>query len=204
MTTQTAIESTVYRDYETIYILRPTTKPADAEKTAARLADVVQREKATMTQVDVWGNRRLAYPIERHARGIFVYMRYVGFGPVVHEVERNLHRIDDVIRFQTVKLGDTENPAKLKVDPDDVKFVPVDDIGDDEDVTVEQRLGLPSPRPPRESSHRDDYEASGRDAEPVDADDVVAAEAAASAAPAAEPTAATPSKGEPEADKETK
>ncbi|MCA9581635.1 MAG: 30S ribosomal protein S6 [Myxococcales bacterium] len=132
------------RDYETIYILRPTTQPGAAEKCAQRIAEVIDREKGKLTKVDNWGKRQLAYPIERHSRGIFVHLRYLGQGGLVQELERNLRLVDDVIRFQTIVLGAGPEIADVAVDEEAVKFIPVEADDGNEVQTVEERLGLPT------------------------------------------------------------
>jgi len=144
--TQTAPRSLRTREYETIYILRPTTKPEDAERCANRVAEVVAREKGKLTKVDNWGKRRLAYPVAGHSRGVFVYFKYLGQGGLVQEIERNLRQFDEIVRFQTVLLGAGPEIETVAVNPDEVKFLAVDaDVGE-EVLTIEQRLGLPPDR----------------------------------------------------------
>ena len=132
------------REYETVYILRPTTTVADADKVAERVRDVMSHLGATLTNVDTWGKRKLAYEIQKHSRGVFVYLQYVGFGDVVAELERNLRLLDEVIRFQTVMTKDAVDPASVQVNDEEVKFNHVENEDDDEDPEREaaRRLGM--------------------------------------------------------------
>ena len=57
-----------------------------------------------LTKLDNWGRRRLAYPIQKNNRGLFVYTKYLGAGGVVAEIERNLRITDSVLRQQTIVL----------------------------------------------------------------------------------------------------
>ncbi|MCA9601290.1 MAG: 30S ribosomal protein S6 [Polyangiales bacterium] len=134
------------REYETIYILRPTAKPEDAERCASRVSEVITREKGKLTKVDNWGRRRLAYPIEGHSRGTFVYLRYLGEGGLVQELERNLRQFDQIVRFQTVKVGAGPEINTVAVDPEEVKFLPIESEEADEVLSAEERLGLPVDR----------------------------------------------------------
>jgi small subunit ribosomal protein S6 len=131
------------REYELIYILRPTVAPADAKKVAERVAEVVERRGAKLTKVDNWGKRRLAYPIEKHTRGIFIFVKIIGFNDVVAEIERNLRNFDTVIRYQTVVLEQTYDLAQVVVDPEEVQFREIE-VGQEEEPepTFEERLGL--------------------------------------------------------------
>ncbi|MCC7538758.1 MAG: 30S ribosomal protein S6, partial [Deltaproteobacteria bacterium] len=67
------------RAYETIYILRPDVDPDSASKVASRISDVVGRLEGKLVKVDQWGKRKLAYPVKKHARGVCVYVKYLGY-----------------------------------------------------------------------------------------------------------------------------
>jgi len=135
------------REYELVYILRPTVAPSEARKVADRITDVVQKRGAKLVRVDNWGKRKLAYPIRKMTRGIFVYVKLVGFTDVVAEIERNLRNLDDVVRYQTVRLEDVEDAGALEVDPEEVLFREIESSSEEEeDPTFEERLGMSSRR----------------------------------------------------------
>src|SRR5438067_12247 len=90
------------REYETIYVLRPDVDADGADKIGTRVGEVVGREAGRLTKVESWGRRRLAYDIAKHRRGVYVYLKYLGSGRTVSEVERNLRLSDGVIKYQTV------------------------------------------------------------------------------------------------------
>ncbi len=146
------------REYETIYILRPNVDNETAEKVVGRARDVVKRLGGTLTKLDNWGKRRLAYPIEKNRRGIFVYLKYVGFGDLVAELERNLRLLDEVVRFQTVLLREDIDPATVEVDPEEVQYLHVEDEDEPEDAETERARSLgmipraPRPERPAESA----------------------------------------------------
>lgn len=129
-------------EYETIYILRPNTSADEADKVAHRVADVLGRLNGTITKVDNWGKRRLAYTIKKFTRGIFVYVRYVAYNDAVAELERNLRMLDPVIRYQTIVLYKGIDPADIEIDPEEVKFLPIEETEDEEEPSFEQQLGL--------------------------------------------------------------
>ncbi len=134
------------REYETIYVLSPTTSKDASEKVAARVEEVLGREGGRLTLVENWGRRQLAYPVTKHTRGVYVYMKYTGNGSVVNELERNFRMVDDVLKFQTVKVRDDVNPAELEVDQEAVKFESIEPALEDEtEETLEQKLGLVEP-----------------------------------------------------------
>ncbi|MGB5282904.1 MAG: 30S ribosomal protein S6, partial [Polyangiales bacterium] len=151
MTTTTAAPVKRWaREYETIYILRPNVDNDGAEKVIDRAKDVIARLDGTLTKLDNWGKRKLAYPIQKNSRGIFVYLKYVGFNDLVPELERNLRLLDDVVRFQTVLLAEDIDPASVAVDPDEVQYLHVEeeDVTEDAELERARSLGM-APRAPR-------------------------------------------------------
>ena len=132
------------REYETIYVMRPTVNPDEADRIAGRLKDVIEGREGKLIRVDNWGRRRLAYPIAKATRGVFVYLRYAGFGDLVAELERNLRLVDDVVRYLTVQIKDEISLSELSVDPEEVQFRRLEEapLEDDAEQELAQRLGL--------------------------------------------------------------
>lgn len=141
------------REYETIYILRPDIDADSAERLGSRLADIVTREQGRLTKVETWGRRRLAYDITKHRRGVYVYLKYLGGGRVVSEVERNLRLTDGVLKYQTVLLRNDVEVEGVTVVEDEVKFerLELPPIEEERDESRERQLGLiePERRPER-------------------------------------------------------
>lgn len=130
------------REYETIYILRPNTDREKADDVAGKLNDAISSTGAQLTGIELWGQRRLAYPIAKHHRGIYVYVKYLGKGATVTEIERQLRLADSVIRFQTVNTRDNvplegSEKAEFGSVTFEVPFEP-----DEPELSVERELGL--------------------------------------------------------------
>jgi len=140
------------REYETIYIMRPAVDPDEADRVANKMSEVVQRLGGKVTKVDNWGKRKLAYPIKKATRGVFVYLKYLGYTEIVAEIERNLRMFDTVVRFQTVQVRDEVDPEQVAVDPEDVKFRRLEITEDEEEPGLEQRLGMIEEQVERRSS----------------------------------------------------
>jgi len=151
------------REYETIFILRPNVTKESSEGSSGRLTDVIAREGGTVTRIENWGRRRLAYPVARQKRGVYVYFKYVGAGGLVGEIERNLRMLDDVVKYQTVKIGDAPARDSIVVNAEDVKFEHVEPPPDAEgEDSLARELGLEDrPDRPEHRAHGfDDMEMS--------------------------------------------
>ena len=139
------------REYETIYILESSIDPDEADRVATRLKDIIGGRNGKLLKIDNWGKRKLAYPIRKSSRGVFVFLKYLGFEDMVSEVERNLRLLDPVVRFQTVVMKRDAKPEDYQIDPADLEFRRLEVSEEsEEELGIAQRLGLvDAPRPPR-------------------------------------------------------
>ena len=112
------------RDYETIFILNPESNTDVVDKVAGRCQDVIGRLEGKLLRAENWGRRRLAYPVRKNPKGIYIYLRYLGYQDLVHELERNLRMLDPVIKYLTVKVDEDVNPEARPVSEEDISFLP--------------------------------------------------------------------------------
>jgi len=169
------------REYETIYILRSDVDGESAERIQARVAEAVEREHGKLVKVEGWGRRKLAYPVGKQRKGVYVYVKYVGSGGLVAEVERNLKLQETVMKYMTVQTNDEVDLAALQVDPEEIKLGKLELPAEPEpEESREKQLGLidPGPDGPRGMRHADEEFAD---------DDVERADRGDREAPAARP-----------------
>jgi small subunit ribosomal protein S6 len=112
------------REYETIFILHPDSTSAAVEKIADRCIEVIDRLDGKLLRAENWGRRRLAYPVKKNRKGIYVYVRYLGYQDMVHELERNLRMLDPVVKYLTVKVDEDVDPSARPVREEDISFLP--------------------------------------------------------------------------------
>lgn len=147
--------TTSAREYETIYVLRPDAGREASENISTRVQDVISKQHGALTKVENWGYRKLAYPVKKHGRGVYVYLKYVGDGVLVAELERNLRIQDAVLKFQTVKISDEPVAA---AGAQEIEFEHLDVIEEPEpEDSLAKTLGL--------EDVRDDYRAMSEEPE---------------------------------------
>lgn len=194
-------QPTLAREYETIYVLRPDVPNEDAKKVSARVEELMTKGGGRLTLVETWGRRPLAYSVRKYRRGVYVYLRYLGGGELVSELERNFGMLDSVLKFQTVRLRDQVDVAEAEVADDAVKFEEILPPGEDEvDETLERQLGLEPPSAePRHSEPAEEAPKDGEKAAPEgEAPEKPSAEEAKEAPAPAEQTKDSESKEEAE------
>ena len=65
----------VSSNYEVLYVLNPTLGEEDTAALVARFKELAEGH-GTVTEVDEWGKRRLAYPINDLEEGYYVLMTF--------------------------------------------------------------------------------------------------------------------------------
>jgi small subunit ribosomal protein S6 len=150
------------KEYETIYILRSDVDADTADKVQGRVAEVVGRDNGKLVKVESWGRRKLAYPVGKQKKGVYIYVKYVGRGGLVQELERNLKLQDTVLKFQTVLTNEEVDAQAVTVDPEEVKFQRLELPAEEEEKeSREKALGLvdfgDGPRSMRGERTEDDY-----------------------------------------------
>ena len=120
MTTEIQIDPTRASDYETVFILRPDIDAEGSERVISRAVTAIEGARGKLTKVESWGKRRLAYPVAKQRKGVYVYVRYLGYQGTVTELERNLRMLDTVIRYMSVLLAKNVDFASVTVDPEEI------------------------------------------------------------------------------------
>jgi small subunit ribosomal protein S6 len=147
-----------YREYETIYLMKPDVSKDAAAKIAQRIEDVVKREGAKLVAVETWGRRQLSFSVGRYRRAVYVFLKYIGGPTVVAELERTFRMMDDLIKYQTVVTNPNVDVASIVIDPDAVKFEELN-LGEDveDEKALERALGFIDPEPGARRG-RDNYD----------------------------------------------
>jgi small subunit ribosomal protein S6 len=99
--------------YETGFILSPSLSEEETTQFIQQMAEIVAQKKGRMVKQDIWGKRRLAFPIKRFQEGLYVFFTYDGPGDVSVELERRFKQTEAVIRFMTV-LKDPRDLGRRK------------------------------------------------------------------------------------------
>lgn len=89
--------------YELMSIIRPDLDDEQIESTVASLSTIVTQAGGTVKEVDKWGKRHLAYPIEGHPDGYYVVVSFEGRGPIGNEIMRVLNITERVMRSIVVR-----------------------------------------------------------------------------------------------------
>lgn len=89
--------------YELLYIIDNELSDEAKEAVIARISAVVTDNGGTIDEVDKWGTRRLAYPINYKSEGYYVLVNFSAAPSLPTELERVMRITDSIVRFMVVK-----------------------------------------------------------------------------------------------------
>ena len=92
------------RDYELVFIVHPEVDGDDFTAIVEKVKGLVERNHGTVVTVDIWGLRRLAYPIQKQWEGQYVLMRLEMEPQGVAGLERDLGLVEPVMRHLIVRV----------------------------------------------------------------------------------------------------
>ncbi len=92
------------RSYELVFIVHPEVDGDDFTAVVDRVTSLVERNSGKVAQVDFWGSRRLAYPIQDQWEGQYVLMHLELEPHGVMGLERDLVLVEQVIRHLIVRV----------------------------------------------------------------------------------------------------
>ncbi|GLI35021.1 30S ribosomal protein S6 [Desulforhabdus amnigena] len=118
------------RKYETFFIMDPDLPDEVTAVVDDKLKNIVGSSGGMVLSYVPWGKKKLAYPVKRRSRGLYVLMEYAGGPELVAELERNMRLDERVLKFITVKLEDRFDPEKAE--PREAVTPPP--FGEEEDV----------------------------------------------------------------------
>ena len=88
--------------YEVLYIVRPTLDDEAREVVLDSIKNIITEAKGEVGEIDVWGSRKLAYPIEKFRDGVYTLVNFKADVEFPKELDRRLKISEDVIRHVIV------------------------------------------------------------------------------------------------------
>ena len=99
------------RRYETLVLIHPDAGEQGAKEVADRVKKLIEDQGGTVSQVQDWGVRDLAYLLAKQRRAFYVLFEYRGTPKGLLEIERNLKLMERVLRFVSVRQAENAPPA---------------------------------------------------------------------------------------------
>jgi small subunit ribosomal protein S6 len=92
------------KNYETVFILNPVLSEDQAKDTVEKFVKVLGNVKANIVNVEKWGLKKLAYPIQHKSTGFYNLIEFEAENNAVAVLETEFRRDESVMRFLTTVL----------------------------------------------------------------------------------------------------
>ena len=90
--------------YEHIYLARQDVTAQQVETLTENLKALIAAQGGSVSKVEAWGLKSLAYRIKKNRKAFFTLMNVDAPSAAITELERQLGHNEDVIRFLTLRV----------------------------------------------------------------------------------------------------
>jgi len=94
------------RHYQTIIIFSPHLKEEELAKKSEEYITFLKKRKAEIVHTSISPKKKLAYPIQKKAYGIYQTILFKSLPTVIDSLELQYRRSADVLRFMTLSLDE--------------------------------------------------------------------------------------------------
>lgn len=92
----------VMNNYETIFVIDASLSEEEINAISEKFTSLIAAN-GTTESVDVWGKRRLAYPIDYKTEGYYVLVNFASEAQFITELERVYNITDGVLRTIVIR-----------------------------------------------------------------------------------------------------
>lgn len=93
--------------YETLFVINPTLSEEETAKVIEKYKGIIEAE-GTVTEVNEWGKRRLAYPINDLNEGYYVLADFEAAATLPAELERRFNIDENIMRSIVIRKEETK------------------------------------------------------------------------------------------------
>jgi small subunit ribosomal protein S6 len=91
--------------YESAILINAALDDQQIESIITRVKDLITNNGGEIRELENWGRKRLAYPVEKSKIGYYAIFRFDALGDIVAKLERAYTLDEHILRFVTLKLG---------------------------------------------------------------------------------------------------
>jgi small subunit ribosomal protein S6 len=91
------------RQYETIYIINPEFEEDAIKELVDKFKALIEEQGGQVSDIDEWGKRRLAYPINDHREGYYFLMNFTANPETAQDLERVYKITNGLMKYLIIK-----------------------------------------------------------------------------------------------------
>ena len=90
--------------YYSVFFLSPVLYDEQMKEAVGKFSAVLEENGAKIVNVEEWGLKKLAYPIQKKSTGFYCLIEFEGAPTIVKKLDTAFRRDERVIRFLTFRL----------------------------------------------------------------------------------------------------
>lgn len=102
------------RTYEALFIIAPTADDDGIQAVVREVEEMITSGGGTIARTDIWGRRKLAYPIRKFTDGVYVVMRFQASQDMPRKLDNYFKLSEQVIRSLVLYMD--ERTLKLEAE----------------------------------------------------------------------------------------
>jgi small subunit ribosomal protein S6 len=91
-------------NYESAVVINATLEDSQIDAIIDKLKTTIQQHSGVLNNVENWGRKRLAYMIQKHKIGYYIFFKYQAPPSSITKIERIFKLDENIIRFLTLRL----------------------------------------------------------------------------------------------------
>ena len=91
--------------YESAILINAALDDQQIEAIITRVQDLITNNGGEIRELENWGRKRLAYPVEKSKIGYYAIFRFDAPGDIISKLERAYTLDEQILRFVTLKLN---------------------------------------------------------------------------------------------------
>jgi small subunit ribosomal protein S6 len=96
------------KNYEIMLIFSAALDESAVGEELSKVTSIIEKSKGTVTNTDIWGIKKLAYPIKHQENGFYALIYFNSDTKPLGELDRLSKINDKILRHIIVKTGDKE------------------------------------------------------------------------------------------------
>lgn len=129
--------------YESAVIINAALDDEQIQSQVSRIKDAITSNNGVINEIEDWGRKRLAYPINKSKIGYYIFYRYEAQNTTAAKLERMFNLDEQILRYLTLKLDNNaleyleqkKSEAANKVEENEKPDLPTEkqvDLSDDD------------------------------------------------------------------------
>jgi small subunit ribosomal protein S6 len=116
--TEVKLQSTAFRHYEIVFLVHPD-QSDQVKSMIERYQKMIHESGGSVSRLEDWGRRQLAYPIKKVHKAHYVLMNVTTTSAVINELRDSFHHSDSILRDLILQMPHEVKDASPILNPDD-------------------------------------------------------------------------------------